>query len=271
MAKIDASKLQDGDVMLYHGTSLLSKIIMTFDGGSYSHAGIFRAGHITEALGDGINQSAIATSVAGAKYVDVYRFTKDADPLGSAQYPAAPLDAAIVTFETNKNAYAYDELLLLALLCSTRQLTTIMRTPGLAMVVRNFLDSAMEVLAKMMAVGRKPVICSEMVFRCFENADAAGKYALEIRGADVPMAAELDGIVANATPADSASAQQIRAQAAAFLRNYSQAVHAQAPPAVTALLGEYSAAAAGLAVANFVTPHDLQDSPNLQLAGTLSA
>jgi hypothetical protein len=257
MTTIASGNLKDGDVLLYHGKALLSKIIMTFDGGNYSHAGIFRAGHITEALGDGIDQSAIAASVSNAKFVDVYRFIKDGNPLGGAQYPVAPLDSAIVTFEVNKNAYAYDELLLLALLCSTRQLTAIMRAPALAMVVRNFLDSASEVLADMMSRGKKPVICSEMVFRCFENAG----YPLEIRGADIPMAAELDQIVAKATPADAATARQIRAQAEAFLQNYSQAAHPG-----TGL----AASAAVLPVANFVTPHDLQNSPNLQLAGRLS-
>jgi len=258
MPKIDQTNLQDGDVLLYHGTSLLSKIIMTFDGGSYSHAGIFRAGHITEALGDGIDQDAIAKSTAEAKFVDVYRFIKDGERLGGAAYPVQPLDYAIVAFETSKDAYAYDELFLLALLCSTRQLTSILRHPALAMVVRNFLDSAMEALAKIIALGKRPAICSEMVFRCFESAGT--KYTLEIRGADVPAEAALDEVIAKSAAADVATAQQLRAQAAAFLSNYNQALRGGAP------LG-----AAALAVANFVTPHDLQDSPNLQLAGTLAA
>jgi hypothetical protein len=246
---------------------------MTFDGGDYSHGGIVRGGQVTEALGSGINHRPVATSVSDAKYVDVYRFTKDGKTLGDPQYPVPALSAAIQVFEAAKNAYAYDEILLLAMLCSTRRLAGIMSAPGLAMIVRNFLDSAMELLAVLMSAGRKPVICSEMVFRCFGNADQAGTYVLLIRGADIPSAQTL---AAAALPSDPAAAQ-LQSQAAAFLQNYSQAALMPAaapssPPIVAfgAPISAYSAAISAFAVANFVTPHDLQDSPNLQMAGTLS-
>lgn len=270
--RIDIEDLRDGDVLLYYGTSLLSKMIMTLDGGNYSHAGIMRGGEVTEALGDGINHHSVATSVAGAKFVDVYRFTKNGGNLGDPQYPVQPLDDAAQAFEIAKNKYAYDELFLLAALCSTRQLAAIMKSPGMAMFVRDFLDSAMEKLSNLMASGTKPVICSEMVFRCFENAMPAGTYTLVIKGSDIPSAQAVQGIIA-----ENPDAAAIQAQAAAFLQNYSQAALGPAAPAVpapivayAASISAYSAAISAFAVANFVTPHDLQDSPNLQLAGTLS-
>jgi hypothetical protein len=115
-----------------------------------------------------------------------------------------------------------------------------------------------------------------MVFLCFENADPAGTYSLLIRGADIPSAQALDAV-----PTDPVAAQ-IQAQAAAFLQNYSQAallppaapapgpITAYSAPSSVAPISAYAAAISAYAVANFVTPHDLQNSPNLQLAGTLS-
>src|ERR1700733_3821610 len=88
---------------------------MTFDGGDHSHAGIVRGGQVTETLGDGINHRPVGISASAAKYVDVYRFTKNGDRLGGRPYPVPPLPAAIQVFEAAKNVYAYDEILLLAL------------------------------------------------------------------------------------------------------------------------------------------------------------
>jgi hypothetical protein len=270
--RIDIKDLRDGDVLLFHGTALLSKIIMRLDGGNYSHAGVIRDGQVTEALGDGINHRAVAASVAGAKFVDIFRFRKNGGGLGDPPYPVQALDDAIQAFEIAKNKYAYDELFLLALLCSTRRLTAIMKIPGMAMFVRDFLDSAMERLSSLMASGTKPVICSEMVFRCFENAVPQGTYTLLIKGADIPSAQAVQSVIA-----ENPEAAEIQAHAAAFLQSYSQAVLGPAAPlapapiiAYAAPVSAYSAAITAFAVANFVTPRDLQDSPNLQLAGTLS-
>ncbi len=130
----------------------------------------------------------------------------------------------------------------------------------------------MEKLSSLMASGTKPVICSEMLFRRFENAAPAGTYTLVIRGADIPSAQAVQGAIA-----DNPDAAAIQTKAAAFLQNYSQAVLGPAAPATpapivayAAPISAYSAAISAFAVANFVTPHDLEDSPNLQVAGTLS-
>src|SRR5437879_259528 len=120
MPKISVQELQDGDVLLYHGTALISRLIRLFDGGSYSHAAIIHKGHITEALGSGITQNTVAASTARTKYVEIYRFIKQGQRLGSNEYPTHPLDQAISSFEAEPQRYAYEQILLLALLCSTR-------------------------------------------------------------------------------------------------------------------------------------------------------
>jgi hypothetical protein len=265
MAQILVSELTDGDVLLHQGTAFISRMIRHLDGGPYSHAAIFHAGHITEALGSGITINNIGVSIAEAKYVDVYRFLKAGKKLGAPDYPVAPLTAAIQTFENNRQRYAYEQILLLALLCSTRKLTSAVHMPGLAMVIRNVLESAGDVLDHLTAAGKEPVICSELVYRCYFNANAGGKYKLTIMGADIPGLMALEAAAQAFDPRITEELRELQAEAIAFLSQY--AVARQAVGGIPEGLETQALVAA--AVADFVTPRDLMRSPDLQLAGTL--
>ncbi len=260
---IKPDQLSPGDVFLYHGDSFISKLIRLFDGTEYSHASIWQGDHVVEALGNGITKNTLAASVSGAKFVDVYRFisSEGQNKLGSAEYPAKPVLDRVAFYEAHPERYAYEEIVLLAMLASTRRLPI----PGLGLVLRNVLDSASEVLARMVAAGKQPMICSELVYRCY--VEAGQKYFIRIRGADVAMA-QAASVLANAgssAPLDAASAADAAfdEEAAVFLENF-YAVSGATPPGA-AVQGEASLQA----VADFVTPGDLKKSPNLQLAGTL--
>ena len=111
-----------------------------------------------------------------------------------------------------------------------------------------------------------------MVFRSFENATPAGTYTLVMKGADIPSAQAVQ-----APSRKILRAQPYKLKRPRSLQNYSQAILGPATPAVpapvvayAAPIASYAAAISAFAVANFVTPHDLQDSPNLQMAWTLS-
>ncbi|HEV2112917.1 MAG TPA: hypothetical protein VGR50_02135 [Terriglobales bacterium] len=262
---ISSTQLLEGDVLLYHGTGLMSRLIRLFDGGDYSHAAIFHSGHSTEVLGDGVVKSPLPDSVSGAKYVDVYRFFKNGSALANGNLPASPLDTAISYWEKYSQRYAYEQILLLALLASTRKLTAAGRFPGLALILKDIFDAATESVARMIAAGKEPVVCSELVYRCFKNADGTGKYELLIKAADLAgltVPAEQAGLTDQARAAEFCDLQ---ARAADFLLKYAAAKRANCSarssvngtPAITG------------AVADLVTPHDLQTSPNLHLAGTL--
>jgi hypothetical protein len=45
MSAIYSDDLKEGDVLLYHGTAFISKLIITLDGGPYSHASYFHGDH----------------------------------------------------------------------------------------------------------------------------------------------------------------------------------------------------------------------------------
>ncbi len=261
---IKPADLKPGDVLLYHGTALVSRLIRLFDGTEYSHASIWVGDHVVEALGNGVNARGLKVSTADAKYTDVYRYrNKDSGLMlgdDNSPLPAKPVLDQAKQFETDKDRYAYEEILLLALLASTRQLTT--PVPLLGFILRNFLDHAADLLARLIHEKKEPLICSELVYRCFSQ--AGQNYKIRIHGADMAMAT-MAAAVPPLVPAQDLSGYQ--SAAASFLANYqaAKAVNTGPRPLATAP----AAAAMAAAVANFVTPGDLKKSPDLQLLGTL--
>jgi hypothetical protein len=280
MADITAGQLQAGDVLLYHGTAFISRLIRLFDGGAYSHASIYDGAQVVEALGQGITADAVATSVSGAAYVDVYRFVTDQGTMLGPGLTAQPVVNTIKSYLQKHDRYAYEEILLLAVLCSSRRISGI--NAVLAMVLRNLLDSAAALLAKFVAGGKQPMICSEFVYRCYFESGSA--YFIKVRGADVAAAAAAAVIAATVAPAPVVAAAALasdpssdavaafQADAAEFLVQY-EAASLQAPKN-RAAKGKRAkrqplAPVIAAAVPDFVTPRDLQRSPNLIKIGTL--
>lgn len=131
-----------------------------FDGTDYSHAGIWDGKNVTEALGDGVVTRSLGESVSSAKFVGIARLMKKGNELGSPKLPSDPvLTKGIKFFQDNPSKYAYEEILLLAVLALTRRIPV----PFL----RGILDHAAGVINDILARGKEPVICSELVFRCF--------------------------------------------------------------------------------------------------------
>jgi hypothetical protein len=255
---IKKADLQPGDVFLYHGTSFVSRLIRLFDATEYSHASIWTGSQVIEALGDGVNKRSLNASVADCEYVHVYRFRDSAgNGLGAAGLPAAPVITIADQFGANKNRYGYEQILLLALLASARRLAA--PIPFLGRILRTLLDNAMDALANLAAAGREPLICSELVFRCFDEAGAA--YKVAIRGADMAANFAAGTMAATSFETQPEDDGGFADAAATFLANYSALK--PMPPAPVGVGGMV------MAVANFVTPGDLSKSPNLQKFGRL--
>ena len=252
-SKVLLSDLRPGDVLLYHGDSFLSSLIRAFDGTEYSHAGIYDGTRIVEAIGEGVVRRAIPVSVDGAKYVDVYRFkTKSGKSIGDEGLPALPVISQINQFASNPERYAYEQLVFLALLATTRKL----KVPVLGFVIRNILDSAATLLNKIVAAGKEPVICSELVYRCYQGAGA--DYKIAIKGAD--KAANSIAAVAGPKSKVSKEEKEMQASAKRFLAAWNDAQRSTQPEGTVSIK----------AVADFVSPGDLSKSPNLVKKGRLS-
>ncbi|MEL7640958.1 MAG: hypothetical protein AAGU21_15075 [Solidesulfovibrio sp.] len=178
MAMIETKDLKAGDVLLFRGDSLLGRLIRFFDGKPVNHAGLYLGnGQVGEALGQGVVKTDLAESIKG-DHVFAYRLK--ATPPGME-----PVLAVADTVLAEGHRYAYEGILLLALLATTRKITL---TPVLSVLLRGILDKAASFLANLTAQGQQPMICSEFVFRSYDEALPApvDAYTLEILGRAYP-------------------------------------------------------------------------------------
>lgn len=165
--EIAASQLRAGDVLLYRREGWLSDAIRFFDGRPVSHAAIYLgANGVGEALGHGVLRTNLHESVQGTEWVMARRLGKDV-----AMKPV--IDRAAFYLGEGER-YAYEQILLLAFLGITRKVAP---TGVAGLLLRKILDEAAAALNRLIASitdGKKePMICSEFVYRCFEEADAA--------------------------------------------------------------------------------------------------
>lgn len=169
------SDVRPADVLLFRGNSWLSWAIRTFDGSDVSHAAIALGdGMLAEAAGDGLRTRDIPVPERG-EYILVHRLTGEQTELG-------PVLEKARAYVDNGNEYAYQQLVLLAFLALTR------RVPlrGLARrLMRTALDHAATAVMTLLPTGATWMICSEFVYRCYDEAAPAppDPYALAIVGA----------------------------------------------------------------------------------------
>lgn len=161
LVTIPTTDLAAGDVLLYRGTGWLAKAIRLFDGTEVNHAGLFVDPEVVEALGQGVVRQGLDQSLADREFV-LARRLKQAVPL-------SPVCAKGLSFVGTR--YAFEQLLLLAVLSLTRKPKV---TPVLRFLVRRVLDAAVGLLNEMIqrAAGARsePMICSELVYRSFDEA-----------------------------------------------------------------------------------------------------
>jgi hypothetical protein len=249
---VDESVLNSGDVIMFRGTDLIARLIIEFDGGHYSHSAIYVGdGDVVEAVAQGVIRRPLSDSIAAQKpeRVDVFRFSSDTHTVLDGQLPYdPPVKARVDHYLDEGNRYAYEDLILLALLTTVRQISVI--GPALLPI----LDAAAEVVARILAEGKHPLICSALVFRCFE--ESGPQYHIHVPDAELLAAV-------NATDT------QMNTQQIAFLRQFIFATGDLSEKVTCA----HPISALGIAekepAPDFVTPRDLEFSPNLNKIGRL--
>jgi len=161
------------DILLYRGRGWISKAIRFFDGSEVSHAALYLGrGMVAEALSAGVVRRDLRTSVGGADRVLVRR-------LHPAPRNLRPVHAHALAIVAEGERYAYEQIVLLAFLCLARRLVP---SPTLQRFMRALFDRAAEQIARLFADGREPMICSEFVYRAYDEADPARDdvYAIDI-------------------------------------------------------------------------------------------
>lgn len=269
--KLTTCELRMGDVFLYNNTSFVSRMIASIDGSQYSHASIYcYEGNVLEAVADGVIKRSIKESIKDAKYVNVFRFiTSDGDGvIGDSEHPVQPLIDSIRHYESDGARYAYEQIFLLFFLATTRRL----QIPIVSWMLRNILDHAASILNQIAQAGKEPMICSELVYRCFD--DAGANYKLTIRGADtifvVPpnISTEEDGKAPGQDLAE-AETDLTNQMIEDFFAKYAAAKNKVVGQPGAETSRTVSTLKKSLAVADFVTPRDLKKCPNLKLIGRL--
>lgn len=163
---IPIAQLMPGDVLLYRSTGWISDAIRFIDRSGVSHAGLFlgRYGEkgrtVGEAIREGVIRRELPKSLEHAEWVEARRLKESPasfDPV---------LDRAGFYLQRGER-YAFEQILLLAFLCITRNLVD---SSVLGRFVRETLDAAAAFLLRLFNAGREPMICSEFVFRCYREA-----------------------------------------------------------------------------------------------------
>lgn len=171
MDLIKEDTMLDGDVMLFHGDAWLSKAIQFFDGTEVNHAAVFLGSNkVGEAKGQGLVESTFQESMGGEEYVIVRRLTSHP---GTMQ----PVLDKAHAYLMNGNRYGFEQIVLLAFLGITRKIPV---NAYLNWLLRKVLDAASNLLMK--HGNKQPMICSEFVYRCYDEALPTSNdlYTLEI-------------------------------------------------------------------------------------------
>ena len=188
---VEPAEVKPGDVLLFHGKSFVSWGIRAVDGTEVNHAAVALPGAmLAEAGGKGLQKRAIPRP-GGGEYVLVHRLqaSQDLDPvIGRA-----------TALLNEGHLYAYQQIVLLAVLCLTRRIPL----PRLARrMVRSALDHAAKAVMDLLPVGASWMICSEYVYRAFDEATdiVPDPYPLSIAGVTFGPGDEslLDWAIANA-------------------------------------------------------------------------
>lgn len=258
---IKPEDLQPGDVLQHLGQGDLSTLIAWVGDSRYSHSALVAdRDELVEAAPGGVRRVPLAERAAHMEayhYIDVYR------PL---QPTATQALAAIVAASDPwlGTPYPMTSLLLLGLACTLRN--KLPREPGLRMLVRDALDQVIE-----RDTGQ--VVCSELVWRAFDEAASDPAHAWRLPVVDYPwqdtpfpdvdiprLLREVYGMPAAA--AQAAGGQGRIDQAALEAR-------LAAARAAVGLDGLEAAAAARDPNPRLVLPGDLEHSPGLRCVGRL--
>jgi len=162
---ITADQLKPGDVLLYKCNSMIARAIRFFDGTEVSHAALCLDPPkcVGEALaGQGLIRNYLGQSINPCECIFVRRRHPEPENIG-------PVIKRAQFYLAENNRYAYEQILLLAIICSIRKAD--MTNPTFLRLAQVVVDSAISILDRFQREDKEPMICSEFVFRCYDEAD----------------------------------------------------------------------------------------------------
>ncbi|TWT37182.1 hypothetical protein KOR34_21290 [Posidoniimonas corsicana] len=168
MNSLDANDLLPGDVLLYRASNAwknaMSVLIRKLDGTEVSHAGLYLGDEqVGESLimgNPGLHPNPLHYSIAGCDWVEVRRLT-------STHELGAVLTAANRRL-SDGSRYGFDQILLVAAICVAHKVN--LGDGLLRKIIYGVLHRANEFIRLISSEGREPMICSEFVYRAYDEA-----------------------------------------------------------------------------------------------------
>ncbi len=163
LSGMNISNLKDGDICLYNGNGWISKMIRLVDGTVMNHASIYVGNNsVIEAEGgkNRISKNTIEESISGSNWIKVYRLIERPDNMDPV------VDKANWYFGQG-NRYGYEQILLLAMLALIRKPK---KGKIFKYLVKIVFERAAAVLLKLTEGGKEVLICSELVYRSYNEA-----------------------------------------------------------------------------------------------------
>ncbi|HVE80223.1 MAG TPA: trypsin-like peptidase domain-containing protein [Gemmatimonadaceae bacterium] len=177
---IPTGNLTPGDVLLYRGTGIISKGIQWFDSSEVSHAGLYLGGlRVGEALANGLETRSLRDSFREQEWVAARRLT-------ALPGNMTPVLGLANRYLAQRVAYGYSQIVLLAILSLVRKLAPTGWTGWLIVAAAK---AALAALSAFLQSTRDLMICSEFVYRCYDEADPARQDQYTIRIVDLPFEA----------------------------------------------------------------------------------
>ena len=174
--QISEKHLKPGDVLLYNGQGWISWAIKHFDSSPVSHASIYLGdGKVGEALSQGVISNSLAQSINNTEWVKVFRHKVSID--GDDMKPVL---AQAENFIAQKGRYAYEQILLLGFICATRKIVGNESGP----LVRAVIEAATRINHLLSDSNKEPMICSELVYRCYNDFAKPNRYSISLRSHD---------------------------------------------------------------------------------------
>ncbi|MCC6127481.1 MAG: hypothetical protein IT426_21190 [Pirellulales bacterium] len=171
----DPCNVQPADILFYRSNTWIGKAIRKLDSAEVSHAGLHLGnGIIGEALmKEGLTQQNVETSIQGCEWVRAFRMKNEP----ASMQPV--LDRANF-YLANKERYAFGQILLLAMICMTRKLD--LENPLARRLVKWVTDKSAAFVRWAQDNGKQPMICSEFVYRSYDEAVSGDTdpYTIEI-------------------------------------------------------------------------------------------
>ncbi len=155
----------DADILLYHGDGLLARAIRFFDGTNYNHASL-NVGNIPNVASKTIEEAEALGVITRSVDISIANYA----PVIVKRLNNRPSDMSPVINKAKEfvgDRYGYEQLLLLALICSVRRIRV---NTAVAKFVNKLLESAASIILTYTNGNRHALICSELVYRCYDEA-----------------------------------------------------------------------------------------------------